>query len=125
MKRFSLERGRWYACEIIGDEFDDVFGPDQCSYSPIKIHSITPDKSGKRIFHLDFYHANYPEGVQNKSYTLRTIERGHRVMLARITDCDTPRFLQIYDITYDWIGSHFPHLKPCRTDLYDWLDKNV
>lgn len=60
MTRFTLQRGRWYACELIGDEF----GEDKCSYSPIKVFAVEPQKSGNRKFGLKFYHASYPAGVR-------------------------------------------------------------
>lgn len=125
MKRFTLERGKWYACEFIGDEFTEVFGTDLCSYSPIKVHNVTPLQSGKRTFRLDFYHANYPQGVQGKEYTLRTIERGASMLLARSTEHDPVRILQIYDITPEWVMAHFPGWNPTRDDVQGWLDRNA
>ena len=49
--RFTLERGKWYACEFIGDEF----GADKCSYSPIKVKEVIPGKTGKGVFELHFH----------------------------------------------------------------------
>ena len=77
MVRFTLERGHWYACEIIGDEID----ADRCSYTPIKVFAVMPGNTGKRQFELDFHHAKYPARVQHKRYRLRTIERGERYLL--------------------------------------------
>ena len=54
---------------------------------------------GSRQFTLAFFHANYPEGVQNKEYNLQTIERNRRFILARSTDHTPPRFLLIYPLT--------------------------
>ena len=119
MARFTLERGHWYACEIIGDEFDT----DRCSYTPIKVFAVTPSKTGNREFKLDFFHANYPAGVQNKHYRLRTIERGKRYLLARSLDHTPIRFLQIYEITPDWIRAHFPGMQPDTSNFSGWLDR--
>jgi len=119
--RFTLELRRWYACEIIGDEFEDGL----CSYSPIKVIGIEPIKNGSRMLKLDFYHANYPDGVREKSYPLQTIERGERFLLARSVEHNPVRILQIYDINYEWIVKHFPGLKPDRDDIQRWLDKNL
>jgi len=60
--RFTLRNKKWYACEFIGDEFDQ----DKCSYSPIRIIDIKPHGNGNRIITLKFFHANYPQGVQNE-----------------------------------------------------------
>lgn len=123
-RRFTLERGRWYACELIGDEFSDVFGTDQCSYSPIKIFDVSPAQTGDRTFRLHFYHANYPEGVQDKEYIMRMIERGTNMLLARSLEHTPPRFLQIYEITSEWVSTHFPSMSPDR-DIQAWLDRNA
>ena len=125
MRRFTLEIGKWYACEMIGDEFSDVHSADQCSYSPIKIHSIMPTGSGNRFFSLHFYHANYPGGVRDKTYNLRMIERGANMLLACSTEHDPARILQIYEITPEWVMTHFPGLNPDRNDVQGWLDRNV
>jgi hypothetical protein len=120
-KGFTLIPGRWYACELSGDEFED----DMCSYSPIKIRRIEPLKHGNRTLRLDFYHANYPEGVREKSYTLQTIERGERFLLARSVEHNPVRILQIYEINHEWIIRHFPKLVPDRKNIQTWLDRNL
>jgi hypothetical protein len=50
MKRFTLERGKWYACELIGDDFTEAHSSDLCSYSPIKVEGVFPLRSGDRTF---------------------------------------------------------------------------
>ena len=117
--RFTLREGRWYACELIGDEFGD----DLCSYSPVKVYSVTPHGSGKRTFTLAFYHANYPQGVRDKEYTMKTIERGKRFMLARSLEHDPPRILQIYDIDAQWLHRHFG-VRPDHA-VQQWLDRHA
>lgn len=115
--RFTLERGKWYACELIGDEFSE----DKCSYSPIKIYEISPSDKGERTFKLNFHHANYPEGVQNKEYALRTIERGRTYLLAKSFNHSPVRYLLIYDIDRDWVKRHFSVNYPAK-DIQEWLD---
>jgi hypothetical protein len=119
--RFTLQRGTCYACELIGDEFDD----DKRSYSPIKVYSVQSEKNGDRTFVLKFYHALYPEGVRDKTYKLRTIERGRSLFLAKSLEHSPPRFLLIYDITAEWVSRHFPGYAPSRTNIQQWLEKNV
>ena len=120
--RFTLVRDRWYACEFIGDEFHE----DKCSYSPIKVHDATPTLDGTRTLNVRFYHANYPEGVQNKSYRLQTLERGQTFLLARSHDHQPTRILLIYDIDGAWVARHFPgFVPPPDADIQAWLDRNA
>jgi len=119
--RFTLRSGEWYACEFIGDEYDQ----DKCSYSPIKIQQIEPCKTGKREVVLSFYHANYPEGVRDKKYRLQTIERGETFLLAKSLDHSPSRLLQIYKISSDWISNHFGINCPNDIDVNNWLERNA
>jgi hypothetical protein len=80
--RFTLEPGRWYAAEFIGDEFSG--DTDHRSYSAIRVDRVTSNGHGHRVFELAFYHANYPEGVRNKVYLLKTLERTSSIVLAEI-----------------------------------------
>lgn len=118
---FLLEAGTWYACEIIGDEFEE----DRCSYSPIKVKAITPLKTGRGRFRLDFYHANYPEGVRDKEYDLVMVERGGRFLLARSGSHAPARLLQIYDIDWQWMRRHCPRIGDEAEDIQQWLSRNV
>lgn len=119
--RFTLEPRRWYACELIGDEF----GEDKCSYSPIKAYGFEPVGDGSRTLILSFYHANYPAGVRDKTYRLQTIERGSTFLLVRSLDHQPARILRIYDIDATWMGRHFPSMKPARGDVQAWLETNL
>lgn len=119
--RFTIQPGRWYACEIIGDEFDE----DCCSYSPIRVDHIEPLKNGNQIFKLHFYHANYPAGVRDKKYTLRTIERHHKFIIAKSIDHEPARILQIYDLDIRWIDRHFTNVNVHSNDLQRWLRDNA
>lgn len=119
--RFTLQPGRWYACEIIGDEFDE----DCCSYSPIRVDRIEPMKSGNQTFKMYFYHANYPEGVREKQYTLRTIDRTHKFIIANSIEHKPVRILQIYDIDAQWIKRHFPNMIVEGNDVQTWLRNNT
>jgi len=59
-----MEIGHWYSCELIGDGF--TWASDLRSYSPIRVNSLTPLKKGNGTFELQFFHLNYPQGVQKK-----------------------------------------------------------
>ena len=118
--RFTIEPATWYACEFIGDEFQK----DRTSYSPIRVHRIEPLGLGRREFRMAFYHANYPEGVREKSYTLRTIERGRSYILARSISHNPARLLQVYDIDEDWLRTHFS-LDASDVGAVEWLNRNA
>lgn len=119
--RFALEPRRWYACELIGNEFAD----DMCSYSAIKVHKLEALGDGSRTFVLSFYHANYPEGVRDKVYRVQTVERGQTYLLVRSLEHEPCRFLQIYDIDTAWLERHFPETEPVRGDVQTWLETNA
>lgn len=95
--RFTLQPGHWYACHLVGDFFADS-GIDQCSRSPIKVQAIHPEKTGSRRFSLSFYHANYPQGAQDKAYRLETLEQGQHFLLARAFEYDPIRLLYLHEI---------------------------
>lgn len=101
MERFTLQTGRWYAAEFLGDEFTGSECPRH--FSPIRVDEIHPKRDRQRTFELAFFHANYPEGVRDKRYTLETLERAERFILARSIQHTPPRYVIIYDISRDWL----------------------
>ncbi|MCC6414589.1 MAG: hypothetical protein IT582_01590 [Opitutaceae bacterium] len=118
--RFTLQPGQWYAAVITGDEF--ATEPDLGDYSPIRVDRIETQNTGRRCFQLHFYHANYPEGVRHKLYSLQTLERGAHYLLARSTDHSTPRLLLIYAISWRWLQAHFRVVPPGGDrDIQRWL----
>jgi hypothetical protein len=121
-ERFTLRPGEWCAAEFIGDEF-----ANECrSYSPIRIESVKPSHSGKRLFKLSFFHANYPQGVQEKLYTLQTIERGEHFIMARSMNHTPTRLLLIYTITWEWLRLHFRIEQPSGgDDIARWLSTHA
>ena len=120
--RFSICVNRWYAVEFIGEEFDDGLR----SFSPILVHAVSPAGGGKRLMELAFYHANYPEGVRDKCYNLRTIERTERFLLARSTEHTPTRLMLIYEISWDWLRRHFGASQPDdNSDVQRWLTNNT
>lgn len=121
-KGFPLIPGRWYACEFIGDDFKN--SEDRCSYSPIRIDSVEPPDTEDGVFLLRFYHANYPEGVRDKVYKLKVLERGDSFMIAESLDDRPLRILQIYDIDSAWISRHFPEVEVSIDDVQEWLNRH-
>ena len=119
--RFNLESSRWYAMELLGSDF----GAALRTYSPIKIYGVEPGGLGRRTFHLDFYHARYPEGVRDKRYHLQTIERSEHFILARTFEDSTCRYLLIHTVTTQWLNQHF-HLRLTENeDPETWLNRNA
>lgn len=87
--------------ELISPEF----GEDIRHSSPIKALAFTPLGKGDGRFELEFFHANYPEGVQDKIYTIRTIERKRNYLLGRVVD--TERMVLLFDLSESWLAAHF------------------
>jgi hypothetical protein len=119
-KGFPVIPGRWYACEIMGDFFKNW--EDRRSYSPIRIDGIEPSAIEDGIFLLRVYHANYPEGVRDKVYKLKVLERGDSYMIAKSLDHTPARILQVYDIDAAWISRHFPEVEVIIDDVQEWLN---
>lgn len=117
--KYQLNEASWYAAEFLEDGLI-------CSghrYSPIHIDQINPLKTGKRIFELKFFHANYPEGVRDKTYRLQTLHAGEEYILARSVEHDPARFLLIYDIDPDWLRQHFEIDLAEGESAADWLNR--
>ena len=119
--RFTLSVGHWYALEMLGADF----GPQLRTYSPIRVEGIQPGQDGTRRFHLDFYHANYPQGVQDKRYHLQTIERTNDFILARSCDHQTTRYLLFHELSAKWMSDHFNVALRRDADVEQWLKNNA
>ena len=90
---------------------------------PIKVQRIAP--KGSRTFTLDFYHANYPEGVQDKSYDLQTIERTRTFILCRSENHKPARLLLIYPVTAAWLRQYCGSPLSESEDPESWLTRNA
>lgn len=124
-RRYTLQPGRWYAVELIGD--DMRFPPHGVfSRSPVRIDQIAPQGGGKRLFELSFYHAAYPEGVRDKRYSLEMIERGERYILARCVGAEPSRFILIHDLTPEWLRAGYGNLaRDAGEDVQAWCSRNL
>lgn len=103
--------------ELIGPEF----GEEVRHYSPVKTLGITPLGKGNGRFELEFFHANYPEGVQGKFYTIQTIERKRNYMLGRVID--TERIVLLFDLNEDWLKAHFGARNQSGESAERWVEK--
>jgi hypothetical protein len=118
--RFTLVCGEWYAADFIGDDVPGSMA-DGYGYSPIYVYGVVPMKSGKGVFELSFFHANYPEGVSDKVYALRTLHRGETYLLACSIDHQPVRFLCIHRLTAVWARKHFSIDEAVSID--EWLGR--
>lgn len=115
MSRFTLEPGQWYAMELISPEF----GAEVRHYSPIRVDAFEPAGQGSRRFNLSFFHAAYPEGVQDKVYTIKTIERNNHFLLGKVVGTD--RLVLLMELSDQWLNRHFDkqslsYLRSLQTD---------
>ena len=116
--RYRLRESAWYAAEFLGDGLIR----SGHRYSPIRVDNIMPLKTGNRIFELEFLHANYPAGVQDKTYRLQTLHAGDEYILTRGVDGGPTRFLLIYDIDAEWMSQHFQIKLKRNESAADWLN---
>jgi hypothetical protein len=117
--RFTLTPSRWYAMEMVSDEFGSALR----HYSPIRVDAISPKRLSQRVFDLWFYHANYPQAVRTKMYTLHVLQRGEQFLLAKSTHHTPPRFLLLHEITVDWLREHFRIELPEKCEVDTWLNR--
>jgi hypothetical protein len=119
--RFTLIPGRWYVMEMVSDEFGAALRDN----SPIRVNAIRPTHTGPRVFELQFYHANSPEGVRTKRYTLLVLERGEHFLLAKSTHHTPPRLLLVYEITAAWLREHRRIELPVECGVDEWLNRQT
>jgi len=105
MREFTISPRTWYAMEY-------VFPSAERHFSPIWVQEITPLKAGTGMLRLQLFHANYPEGVQDKLYELKVVQRfaGYLVALRRHDGVPDATVL-LEPITRKWVGQHFPNLR--------------
>jgi hypothetical protein len=72
--------------------------------SPIRIERVTPLGTGKSELELTFFHACYPEGVQNKVYRLRVLHRSERDIVAVRIDVDGHPTVRLTPLTRQWLA---------------------
>ena len=101
MSRFTLEPGNWYAMELMSPEF----GADVRRYSPIRVDKVALAGNGSRRFDLSFFHAAYAEGVQDKVYSIQTIQRSDHFLIGQVVD--TQRLVFFLALSDTWLNQHF------------------
>jgi hypothetical protein len=117
-KRFTLEPRRWYAMLWV------VRGGGQLA-SPIWVMEVRGLETGKGVLEVKFWHANYPEGVQDKTYVLRVVAREQGYLLGRRLQWGSKRAngdaILLAEVTPEWVETHFR--RRAEGDMQAWLDK--
>jgi len=74
-----------------------MFPSAERHYSPIWVQEFAPQKTGARMLQPHFYHANYPEGVQEKVYDLHILHRsdGDLLTLTHVHGSLPPRLAPV------------------------------
>lgn len=100
MKKFTLEKGRWYAWNM----YPGYGGVPYAS--PIFIFDIEPLKTGQRRLRLNFLNAAYAQGVQGFELTLKVIHHAPHHLVCDLGTEDM-RTAVICGITRSWLDAHF------------------
>lgn len=101
---FTLCAGQWLAMEawLRG-------AADQPQCSPVRIEEVIPQATGRGELRLRFFHAAYPEGVQEKEYLVRVLHRGRDTLtLLRLDAPEMEMVLILFAIEPHWMRLHFP-----------------
>lgn len=125
MVGLQLERGQWYAWQMIPGYGDGV-----PYFSPIRVDSVTPKKAGNRTLQLSFLNALYAPGVQSFVMDLRILKHSEDFLIAEIEDeTEGGRSAVISRISYVWLDRLCPNLRlPPQgewpaTNVSDFLDR--
>jgi hypothetical protein len=105
----------WYAMEVFGAS-GAATNPH---VSPIFLKAVEPLKTGRGLLKIDFFHANYPEGVQDKEYVLRVLHRGPSHFAAMKMEDEQQPLVVIFPIESDWTKTHFPHFDSTKYPMRD------
>jgi hypothetical protein len=119
MPAFTLQPRQWYALEM-------VFPSGERHVSPVYCYAAQPKKTGNARLDFEFFHANYPEGVNHKIYELRIFHRGPSFVLATRTDDQSHSAVLLTALDESWMQLHFAWFVQDRsptTSLFDWLHR--
>lgn len=120
MERLTLRPRHWYAMNYFAGTMHWMH------VSPIWIFSVTGRKFGNGELAMEFFHANYSEGVQNKVYDLRVLRRTPGFLCAEVNsgnDEARPAVI-ITELTLEWLSMHWPSMRPTG-DPQAWCDEHL
>lgn len=123
MERFTLSPRRWYAMDYTHSKPDGLLE----HFSPIWVRETIAHKTGKGLLSIDFWHVNYPEGVQGKVYEVYVLRRSWHYLVAELADYGADRpLLIVRDVSWGWLDQHFPDYARDRQpgeDIQAFLDR--
>ena len=108
-KRLKLEPDTWYGWQMIPGYIGERNVP---YFSPILVHQVVPQKTGKSILRLDFSNVFYAEGVKDFSLDLRILKHSADYLVADLLygDDGPDRVAVISHIEFAWIERFCPSL---------------
>jgi hypothetical protein len=120
MERLTLQLRRWYAMTYYAAK------TPWTHVSPIWVIDLTAEKTGKGDLRLEFFHANYSEGVQGKVYDLRVLRRtaGFRCAEVDYGNGEPKPAVIITELTLEWLCLHWSEMQP-EGDPQAWCDEHL
>ena len=114
-QRLHLVPPRWYGWQMLpgyGGERNVPY------FSPIRMISATPRKTGKGTLGLSFWNQFYAEGVQDFQVELRILKHQSNYLIADLlTEGSHPssRAAVISHVEFEWLRRFCPQLPPVET----------
>jgi len=106
----KLVPDRWYGWQMVPGYFGERNVP---YFSPMRVVSITPLKTGRGILKMSFWNILYAEGVQDFNLDLRVLKHEANYMIGEIhyaASGPDDRSAVISHIEFDWIRHCCPSL---------------
>ena len=105
----KLVPDRWYGWQMVPGYLGERNVP---YFSPIRVFSITPLKTGRGILKMSFWNVLYADGVQDFNLDLRVLKHEANYVIGEMHDASGPddRSAVISHIEFDWIRHCCPSL---------------
>ena len=101
----QLIPGRWYGWQMLPGYGSTPY------FSPIRIESVTPMKTGRKVLEIRFFNAFYAQGVQHFTVYLRILKHTSEYLIAEFeNDSSHPRSAVITPINFEWIHQFAPNV---------------
>lgn len=102
--RLQLLPGKWYGWQMLPGYLDTPY------FSPIRIETVVPKKTGRKILAVQFFDALYAQGVQDVALDLRILKHEARYLVAELMYGDFNRAGIVYDIDFEWVRRFCPEI---------------
>ena len=93
--------------------------------SPVKVLGVKPLKHGNGMLEVKFFHANYPSGVQIKTYQIQIQHRSPIALAGIQHESDEERLLVFFPLTMDWLRTHWPAVYRNDVELQQVLERQI